>query len=95
MDAIMSESSFAQYLGEQFLEQGIKQGIEQGIERGIQESIREALAIRFDAGVAERFADRIAAIDDLQRLKRLHRSAVQGDDLEAFQRMLDAAFPDG
>ncbi len=102
MDAIMSESSFAQYLGEQFLKQGIKQGIErgieqgieQGIERGIQESIREALAIRFDAGVAERFADRIATIDDLQRLKQLHRSAVQGDDLEAFQRVLDAAFPD-
>ena len=102
MDAIMRESSFAQYLGEQFKEQfleqgieqgierGIEQGIEQGIERGIQESIREALAIRFDAGVAERFADRIATIDDLQRLKQLLRSAVQGDDIEAFQRVLDA-----
>ena len=86
MDAIMRESSFAQYIKEQ----GVKQGIEQGIERGIQESIREALAIRFDAGVAGQFADRIAVIDDLQRLKQLLHAAVQVNNLEAFQRVLDA-----
>ena len=78
MDAIMRESSFAQYIKEQ------------GIEQGIQESIREALEIRFDAGVAGQFVDRIAIIDDLQRLKQLHRAAVQVDDLAAFQRVLDA-----
>ena len=82
MDAIMRESSFAQYLKELFLEQGIEQGI--------QESIREALEIRFDAGVANQFAGRIAVIDDLQRLKQLLRSAVQVEDIEAFQRALDA-----
>ena len=86
MDTIMQESSFAQYLKEQFKEQFI----EQGIERGIRESIREALEIRFDAGVAGQFADRIATIDDLQRLKQLLRSAMQADDLAAFQRVLDA-----
>ena len=75
---------------EQGLEQGIEQGLEQGIERGIRESIREALEIRFDAGVAGQFAARIATIDDLQRLKRLHRAAMQADDLASFQRMLDA-----
>ena len=78
MDAIMRESSFAQYLKELFLEQGI------------QESIREALEIRFDAGVAGQFAGRIAVIDDLQRLKQLLRSAVQVEDIEAFQRVLNA-----
>ena len=82
MDAIMRESSFAQYLKEQFLEQGIQEGI--------QESIREALEIRFDAGAVGLFADRIAVIDDLQRLKQLHRAAVQVADIEAFQRVLDA-----
>ena len=82
MDAIMRESSFAQYLKEQFLEQGIQEGI--------QESIREALEIRFDAGAGGLFADRIAVIDDLQRLKQLHRAAVQVADIEAFQRVLDA-----
>ncbi len=94
MDAIMRESLFTQYLKkriqEEFEEQFIEQGIEQGIRRGIQESIREALAIRFDAGVAGQFAGRIATIDNLPRLKRLYRVAVQADDLEAFQRVLDA-----
>ena len=75
---------------EQGIERGIERGIEQGIEQGIRESIREALEIRFDAGVAGQFAGRIATIDDLQRLKRLHRAAMQVDDLASFQRMLDA-----
>ena len=82
MDAIMRESSFAQYLKEL--------GVKQGIEQGIQESIREALAVRFDAGVAGQFADRIAVIDDLQRLKQLLHAAVQVNNLAAFQRVLDA-----
>ena len=33
---------------------------------------------------------RIAAIDDLQRLKQLHRAAIQVVSLEAFQHLLDA-----
>ena len=74
MDAIMRESSFAQY---------IKQV-------GIQESIQEVLEVRFDPDAANQFAADIRAIDDLQRLKQLHRSAVQVDDLAAFQDMLDA-----
>ena len=32
---------------------------------------------------------RIAAIDDLQRLKQLHRAAIQVSSLEAFQHLLD------
>ena len=39
---------------------------------------------------AGQFADRIAVIDDLQRLKQLHRAAVQVNNLAAFQRVLDA-----
>ena len=48
------------------------------------------LAIRFDPAAPDQFADRIAVIDDLQRLKQLHRSAVQVNRLDAFQRLLDA-----
>lgn len=77
MDAIMRESSFAQY---------IKQ---QGIEQGIQESIQEVLEIRFDLTPSHPISDRIAAIDDVQRLKQLHRSAVQVSSLEAFEQALD------
>ena len=94
MDAIMRDSSFAQYLEERGIERGIKQGIEQGIEQGGREhtidAILDVLEVRFDPAVAGQFAGRIAVINDLQRLKRLLRSAVQVDDLEAFQHMLDA-----
>ena len=106
MDAITQESSFAQYLKEQFREQFLKQGIEQGIEQGkeqfreqfIEQGLREravedildVLEIRFGPVTADQFADRIAVIDDLQRLKQLHRSAVQVNRLDDFQRLLDA-----
>ena len=36
------------------------------------------------------FANRIAAIDDLQRLKQLLRSVIQVSSLEAFEQALDA-----
>ena len=102
MDAITQESSFAQYLKEQFREQFLKQGIEQGkeqfreqfIEQGGREraveDILDVLEIRFGTSVADQFADRIAVIDDLQRLKQLLRSAVQVNRLDDFQRLLDA-----
>ena len=35
-------------------------------------------------------SDGIAAIDDLQRLKQLHRAAIQVSSLEAFEQALDA-----
>ena len=90
MDALLRESSFAQYLKEQFKEQFIEQGIEQGVRERAVEDILDVLAIRFDAATAGQFADRIAVIDDLQRLKQLLRSAVQVKKLDDFQRLLDA-----
>ncbi len=81
MDAIMRESSFAQYIKQQGIEQG-------GRERAV-EDILDVLEIRFDPDAVALFAARIGAIDDLQRLKQLLRSAVQVVDLEAFQRLLD------
>ena len=77
---------------EQGTEQGIKQGIEQGIEQGLLESIREVLELRFGAGAAEPSATHLEAIGgDLQRLKQLHRAAIQAPDLDAFRRLLAAA----
>ena len=94
MDAIMRESSFAQYIVQQGIEQGRQQGIEQGIEQGEREraiaDVLDVLEIRFDAATAGQFADRIRSIADLPRLKLLLRSAVQVDDIEEFQRVLDA-----
>ena len=110
MDAIMRESSFAQYIIQQGIEQGIEQGRQQGMEQGRQQgmeqgrqqgmeqgerestiaNVLDVLEIRFDADAAGQFADRIGSIADLQQLKRLHRSAVQVDDIEEFQRLLEA-----
>ena len=90
MDAIMRESSFAQYIKQQGIEEGIKQGIEQGGRQRAIEDILEVLEIRFDLSEAHPLSTRIAAIDDLQHLKQLLRAAIQVSNLEAFQRMLDA-----
>ena len=81
-EATMYESSVAQY----FAEKGIKQGIEQGI----RESIQDVLALRFDAATSDPLAARLGAIDDVQRLKQLHRAAIQVPSLEAFRHLLDA-----
>ena len=82
MDAIMRESSFAQYIKQQ--------GIEQGKRKSTLEDILEVLEIRFGLSETHSLSDRIAAIDDLQRLKQLHRAAIQVSSLEAFEQVLDA-----
>ena len=74
----MYESSVVQYF------------TEKGIEQGIQESIQEVLALRFQPEDTHQLASRIGLIDDVQRLKRLHRAAIQVPSLEAFRHLLDA-----
>ena len=77
------------YLEKRF-QDGQRKGIEQGIEQGLRESILDVLEIRFDMPELHPLSARIAAIDDLQRLKQLHRAAIQVSSLEAFQHLLDA-----
>ncbi len=86
MDDILRESSFAQYLKQEGIEEGIEQG---GRQRAV-EDLLDVLEIRFDMPETHPLSARIAAIDDLQRLKQLLRAAIQVPNLEAFQRMLDA-----
>ena len=90
MDAIMRESSFAQYIKQQGIEEGIEEGIEQGGRQRAIEDILDVLEIRFDLSEAHPLSTRIAAIDDLQHLKQLLRAAIQVPNIEAFQRVLDA-----
>ena len=78
----MYESSVVQYFTEKALEQGIEQGL--------QESIQEAMVLRFQPEDVQRLASRIGTIDDVQRLKQLHRAAIQVPSLEAFRHLLDA-----
>ncbi len=91
--ALVGESSFAQYLTQSALEEGLERGIEQGLEQGIEPGGREflldLLALRFPADQVRPLADRIGAIDDVQRLKQLHRAAIQVPSLKAFSNLLE------
>ena len=79
---IIRESPVAQYLTQQGIEQG-------GRERAI-EDLLDVLEVRFALGAADPLASRIRDIEDLQRLKQLHRAAIQVESLEAFRSLLDA-----
>ena len=76
---LIRESSFAQHL------------IQQGIEQGGREFLLDVLALRFQPEEVQQLAARIEAIDDVQRLKQLHRAAIQVPSLEAFRNLLDGA----
>ena len=91
---LIRESSLFQSLTQQSREESFEQGREEGIEQGGRqraiEDILDVLEIRFDLSEAHPLSTCIAAIDDLQRLKQLHRTAIQVPNLEAFQRVLYA-----
>ena len=90
-EATMYESSVVQYFTEKALEQGIERGIEQGGRERAIEDLLDVLEIRFGLAASDPLADRIRAIDDVQRLKQLFRAAIQVPSLEAFRALLDAA----
>ena len=86
---LIRESSLIQYFKREGIEEGIEQGIEQGGRQRAIEDLLDVLEIRFDMPETHPLSTHIAAIDDLQRLKQLHRAAVQVSSLEAFQHLLD------
>ena len=86
----MYESSVVQYFTEKALKQGIEQGIEQGGRDRAIEDLLDVLEIRFGLAASDPLAARLGAIDDVQRLKQLHRAAIQVPSLEAFRNLLDA-----
>ncbi|MCY3683598.1 MAG: hypothetical protein OXH16_19540 [Gemmatimonadetes bacterium] len=87
---IIRESSLFQSLTQQSREEAREQGLEQGVRQRAIEDLLDVLEIRFDMPETHPLSTRIAAIDDLQHLKQLLRTAVQVPDLDAFQRVLDA-----
>ena len=100
MDLIRESSLFqslTQQSREESFEQGREEGIEEGIEQGIEqggreraiEDILDVLEIRFDLRQTDPLSARISAIGDLQRLKQLHRAAIEVSNLDEFERMLD------
>ena len=82
---LIRESSLIQY----FKREGREEGFEQGGRKRAIEDILEVLKIRLDLPASHPLSDRISAIEDLQRLKQLHRAAIQVSNLDEFERMLD------
>ena len=70
-------------------EEGLSQGVSQGIVQQRQEDVVEVLAVRFTE-VPDALRDEIAAIEDLEQLKQLHRQAITISSLEAFQDLLES-----
>ena len=87
---IIRESSLIQSFKREGREEGFEQGIEQGQRKSTLEDILEVLEIRFDLPASHTLSDRIAAIEDLQRLKQLHRAAIQVSTLDEFGHLLDS-----
>ncbi|MCY3869453.1 MAG: hypothetical protein OXG87_07830 [Gemmatimonadetes bacterium] len=87
---LIRESSLFQSLTQQSREESFEQGIEQGERKSTLEDILEVLEIRFDLPASHSLSDRIADIEDLQRLKQLHRAAIQVSNLDEFGRLLDS-----
>ena len=72
----MYESSIVRYFAEQ------------GHRAEARENILEVLTLRFQSDVVQTVKLNLEAIDDLQRLKQLHRAAILADRLEDFQQVL-------
>ena len=90
---ILRESSLFQSLTQESREEARKEGREEGIEQGGREraieDIFDVLEIRFDLRKTDPLSARISAVEDLRRLKQLHRSAIQVSNIEEFGRLLD------
>ena len=71
---LIRESSLFQSLTQQSREESF----EQGERKSTLEAILEVLEIRFDMSESHPISARIAAIDDLQSLKQLHRAGDTG-----------------
>ena len=82
LEGIMYESSVIQHFA--------KQGIEQGRKQVGRELLLDVLALSFQPEDVQRLANRIETIEDVQRLKQLHRAAIQVPSLKAFRLLLDA-----
>lgn len=72
----MYESSIVRYFAEQ------------GHRAEARENILEVLTLRFQSDVAQTVKPNLEAIDDLQHLKQLFRTAILADRLEDFQQVL-------
>ena len=71
------------------LHEEIQKGIQQGMQQGMQQSVLEALAIR-QGFVPEEAQALIHQINDIERLRHLHREAIRANSVDDFMQILRA-----
>lgn len=71
------------------IEYWTEQARQQSARESTREDILEALEIRLQSDITQIFKPALDAIDNLQRLKQLHRAAVLAENVEDFQRALE------
>lgn len=77
----MNQPSIIEYWTEQARQQSAREST--------REDILEVLEIRLQSDTTQIFKPALDAIDNLQRLKQLHRAAVLAENVEDFQRALE------
>ncbi len=82
LEETMNQPSIIEYWTEQARQQSARE-----IAR---EHILEAIEIRLQADASQTFKPALEAIDDLQRLKQLHRAAILAENVEDFRQALEA-----
>lgn len=73
---------------EEGLQQGLQQGLQRGLQQGLQQMVIDALEVRFEE-IPSLISESIHQTKDPDRLKALHRQAIQSRSLEEFQQGLN------
>ena len=87
-DTISEETMYESSIVRYFTERATQQGHQAGARESTIEDILEVLALRFQSDVAQTVKPNLEAIDDLQRLRQLRRTAILADRFEDFQQVL-------
>ncbi len=82
LEETMHQPTIVEYLAEEAHQQGAR--------KNAREAILEALALRLQIDTAETFKLTLDAIEDMERLRQLHRAAVLADTLEDFTQVLES-----
>ena len=90
VEETMQESPLVEYLTEKATAEARQQGIQQGIKTRALEDIPEMLELRLEPDAANAFKPVLDAIDDLDRLKQLHRAAILANTPEDLQNALES-----
>ena len=87
----MQQPSIIEYWTKKATAEAHQQGIQQGVRERALEDILEVLELRLQPNAARTFKSALEAIDDLQRLKQLHRAAILANNMEDFRQALESS----